>query len=170
MSQDNKPGMRVLHTKLRVSYDTCMRHISKNLRGTLKVHIVKHDTPDVVDILPLEAIRNMAITHMEQGDCNGGECLSGTMFFNNGFYRFCTHQKSYDVVIVMEKMIYPFNKLKIILPITSYSNPYDTNTDNTCSKIYIPPEYTSDAKTIPIEFVWEFLSQLPMYIDDSVGC
>jgi hypothetical protein len=57
----------------------------------------------------------------------------------------------------MEKMAFPFSKMKIVLPITSYKGDRDM--------IYIPPEYTCDERVIPIEFVWEFLSQLNSYPD-----
>ncbi len=154
--------MYALHTHLRVPYDTCVKHISKNMRKTLQVRIVRQDTSDVVDILPLESIRNMAITHMQEGTCSNRECLHGTMLFNENFYRFNTHQKSYDVVIMMEKASYPFNKMKLVLPITSYP----VNNEN--YMIYIPSEYTSDEKVVPIEFVWEFLSQLHTYFGNNV--
>ena len=152
--------MHALHTHLRVPYDTCARHISKNLRKTLQVHIIRQDKPDTVDILPLESIRNIEIVHIEHETCNDIDCLHGNMVFNGNPYRFTIHQRSYNVVLIMEKTAFPFAKMRMVLPITSYKG--DRN------MIYIPPEYTHDEKVIPIEFVWEFLSQLSTFVDSGI--
>ena len=148
----------VLRSHLRVPYDNCIRHIQKNLRRTLQVHIISQDIPDTITTIPIDQIKNMAITHMEESFCESNSCLNGKIVYNHNIYKFITHHVSYDVVLIMEKTSYPFNKMKMILPITSYK---DANMDY---KIYIPPEYSNDEKIIPIEFVWEFLSQLQPYM------
>ena len=158
--------MYTLHTHLRVPYDTCVNHIRKNLKKTLQVRIIRQDKPDIVDILPLESIKNMAITHMEEDICNDSECLYGNMIFNGNFYRFNTHNRSYDVVILMEKTSYPFHKMKMVLPITS--NQYE-HQDNQDYIIHIPSEYTNNEKVVPIEFIWEFLSQLQPFLDTKMN-
>ena len=61
-------------------------HINKNLKKTLQVRIIRQDTPDIVDVLSLEDIKNMEITHMEEDICNDSECLYGDMLFNGNFY------------------------------------------------------------------------------------
>lgn len=157
--------MYTLHTRLRVPYDTCVNHINKNLKKTLQVRIIRQDTPDIVDVLSLEDIKNMEITHMEEDICNDSECLYGDMLFNGNFYRFNTHNRSYDVVMVMEDTRYPFHKMKMVLPITSSKYDLQNNQDY---MIHIPTEYTNNEKVVPIEFIWEFLSQLQSYLDTKM--
>jgi hypothetical protein len=135
-----------------------MHHIQKNLRSTLKIHIISQDIPDRITIIPIERIKNITITHMEEILCENNNCLSGKILYNNDIYKFIVHHTMYDVILIMEKSSYPFTKMKIILPITSYK---DDRMDN---KIYIPPEFSKDEKIIPIEFVWEFLSQLQPFL------
>lgn len=148
-----------MHTHLRVPYDVCVRHINKSLHHNLTFQVVKPELPDVIEIMPIRNLRNLTITEMEEKDCDTGDCLSGIISYNNEEYRFRTHQWSYDVVLMLEKTRYPFHQRKIILPITSWCSHPD-------EKICIPYEYTTDARIVPIEFVWEFLFQLPLYLDN----
>lgn len=151
-----------MYTHLRVPYDACVKHISRNLRRNLKIQVVKPEMPDVVQVMPIDSIRSLNITQMEEQECDTGECLSGIISYNNQQYRFRTHQWSYDVVLIMEKTSYPFHSMKLVLPITSWCSHHE-------DKICIPTEYTMDKQVVPVEFVWEFLSQLPVYLDDTRG-
>jgi hypothetical protein len=149
-----------MYTHLRVPYDACVKHISRNLRRNLKIQVVKPELPDVVQVMPIDSISSLNITQMEEKACDTGECLSGIISYNNQEYRFRTHQWSYDVVLIMEKTNYPFHCIKLVLPITSWCSHRE-------DKICIPAAYTTDKQIIPVEFVWEFLSQLPVYLHDT---
>lgn len=158
--------MSIMHTHLRVPYEACVNHIRKNLRRNLKVQIIKPELPDKIQTMPMESIADLNIADMQEKACNRDNdtenCLFGTILYQQEKYKFHTHQSSYDVVLILRKMTYPFQHIKIMLPITSWNEQAE-------DKIYIPPEYTTDAKVIPVEFVWEFLSQFPVYLNQSVN-
>lgn len=158
------------HTHLRVPYDICVKHITTNLRKNLCVDIISPQIPDVVHKLPLDSMRSMIIKHMEETTSEHGDCLKGMLYYKNDMYRFKTYHHSYDVVLVLKKTSYPYHILKMKLPISSCQPHHMVDHhDNTYHDqiIYIPSEYTDDVKFIPTEFVWEFLSQLPSYLENE---
>lgn len=146
-----------MHTHLRIPYDACAKHIQANLHKQLQMRVIPLDVPDVVYMMPIERIQDITIMEMKEGSCDDKNCIIGLMTYNHREYRFRTYQKSYDVLLFLESTYYPFQRLKIILPLSSYDNAVH-------SKIYIPPRYTSDVKIVPIEFIWEFLTQLPAFL------
>lgn len=148
-----------LYTHLRVPYDVCVKHITKNLRKKLNVKIISPKVPDVINTVSLDEI-SLNIRNMEEKDCKSHDCIEGTLYYKDELYTFKTHHNSYDAILIMKKTRYPFDTFKMILPITTYHNKNTENNENN-TKIYIPEEYTTDNKIIPVEFVWEFLSQLP---------
>lgn len=154
-----------LCTKLTVPYDVCVRHISRNMRRSLQVGIIRQSVPDVISTLPLESIRSMEIKHIEEGECDIDECIKGTVMYEGNTYVFRTHSSTCDVVLLMEKTNYPFDRLRMILPITSCI----ANTNADSQKIVVPTKYMGDDGKIPIEFVWEFLNQLPQYQGGDVN-
>lgn len=146
-----------MHNHLRIPYDACAKHIHANMHRNLQVRVIPLGIPDVTYVLPIESIQEISIADMEEGSCEDTNCLVGLMSYNHQEYRFRTHQKSYDVVLFLESTAFPFERLKIVLPLTSYQ-------DHMEGKIYIPTLYTNDTSVVPIEFVWEFLTQLPAFL------
>lgn len=164
--------MSVFYSHLRVPYDVCVKHIGKNMRKNLNIQVISQKKPDVVRTLALENLKKLQIKEMCENVCDDHDCLTGTVDYNGDIYTFKTHHNTYDAVLMLKKTSYPFDVVKIILPITTYHDgAYEKNT-----KIYIPEEFTEDKKVIPIEFVWEFLNQLPVFLkydlevnDDGYG-
>lgn len=158
-----------LCTKLTIPYDVCVRHINRNMRRSLQVGIIRQNIPDVISTLPLESISSMEITYIEESECEVDECLKGTIMYEGNTYIFRTHRSMYDVVLIMQKTNYPFDKIRMILPITVGALSANTNTNtNNSQMIYIPFKYIGEDGKIPIEFVWEFLVQLPNYNSDNL--
>lgn len=156
--------MSVFCTNLRVPYDICVTHIRKNLHKNLNVKIISQKKPDMVSTVSLENMKELQIKEMSETDCGTHDCLMGTIEYDGDLYTFKTHHNTYDVILNMKKTNYPFDMLKVVLPITTYraDNKYENHENDT--KIYIPEEFTDDKKIIPIEFIWEFLSQLPSFL------
>lgn len=156
-------------THLRVPYDVCVKHITTNLRKNLYIDVISPQVPDVVKKLPLDTMRGMNIKHMEETTSDHGDCLKGLLYYNEDMYSFKTYHQAYDVVLVMKKTSYPYHIIKMKLPISSFqkhniADHHDKSADYD-EIIHIPSEYTDDVKIIPTEFVWEFLSQLPSYLE-----
>lgn len=157
--------MSVFYSHLRVPYDVCVKHIGKNMRKNLNIQVISQKKPDMVSTLSLENLKHVKIKDMCEGVCDDHDCLTGTIEYDGDIYTFKTHHNTYDALLILKKTSYPFDVVKIILPITTYRDTYSKNENHeTNTKIYIPEEFTEDKKIIPIEFVWEFLNQAPSFL------
>lgn len=147
-------------THLKIPYDVCASYIARNMRKDLIIHLVSYKRPDVISTISLENMKGLNIQEMKENDCGKNECLEGYLKYEGKTYNFKTHHYAYDAVLCMKNKDDPYDKIKIVLPITTYKERYDDR------KIYIPEEFTKDIKIVPIEFVWEFLTQLPSLLKD----
>lgn len=153
---------KMMATHLRVPYDACVVHIHQNLRNNLSFRMMRSDIPGVVHVMPLGSIKSMSITEMMENRCGTTDCLSGILTYEHEEYRFVTRQDPNVVALMMEMTKYPFHHAMLVLPIT-------LSADHSWDKIHIPVEYTTEDHVIPLEIVWEFLSQLPAYTKGEIS-
>lgn len=151
--------MNIPCTNLRVSYDVCASHIARNLKKNLRVNIISNKKYGMMLDAPIEHLRGLYIREMKESE---NECIVGMIDFENNTYSFHTHHYAYDAVMYMRNMDYPYDKIRMVLPITTYNDKKDC-------KIYIPEEFTNNVNVVPVEFVWEFLTQLSDFLEDDIN-